>query len=241
MVLSRPEGTTAYKQGAGEQLLGGLSQLLQTGVGTYAKHKQNIIARRAAANILGIPEDQVPLGITMQDVVDLQKEKFKAGLKPKKQGDIGKTLIRVLGGLEEPSAVISPEQIATLPKTRHIFEQPKQVTIPGPTIGGVPGMISGQATEMMETPTSQEIADTLRQKLGITQEEAQRKALGLPQKKVKSTITPSTAIGILADPIKSAQIKRMYPEFYKRLEEIAREATGASTVATEDNLIDTNW
>ena len=82
-VLSRPEGTTAYKQGAGSQILGGLSQLLQTGIGGYAKHKQNTIARRAAANLLGIPEDQVPLGITMQDVVDLQKSKFQESLKPK--------------------------------------------------------------------------------------------------------------------------------------------------------------
>lgn len=86
--------------------------------------------------------------------------------------------LNILSGFEQPSEA----DITALPLQRHIFGQPKQLTIPGPAIDGVQGMITGMANEALEPATPEETAGLLREKWaqGIKQADINRKALGLP-------------------------------------------------------------
>jgi len=81
-ILDRPEGTYAVKPKASDALGTFLGNVIAGGM--QANEDKKI--RRAAANILGIPEDQIPVGmLKAEDVVELQKEKFKSKLDPEKQ------------------------------------------------------------------------------------------------------------------------------------------------------------
>ena len=63
----------------------GLGSFLSTKIKENKKKQEDPIIRRAAATMLGVPEDQIPLGMFKQEnLAELQKEKFKAGLDPMK-------------------------------------------------------------------------------------------------------------------------------------------------------------
>jgi len=94
-ILDRPEGTLATKPRVGDALGVFLGNMIQGGI----KGNQDKTIRRAAATILGIPEEQVPLGMFKQeDLVDLQKEKFKTEVKTKSQGEALKAALGEQGG-----------------------------------------------------------------------------------------------------------------------------------------------
>lgn len=68
-ILESAEPTTRKS----DYLASFLGNMINSGV----KATQDKQLRQAAAKMLGIPEDQIPLGISAQDVMDLQKEKLK--------------------------------------------------------------------------------------------------------------------------------------------------------------------
>ncbi len=87
--------------GKSEALASFLANMIQGG--TKSMEDRNV--RRVAASMLGIPEDQVPMGITRQDLVDMQKEKFKSSLDPEK-----KLFETLLSGINKSSTPpIAPE------------------------------------------------------------------------------------------------------------------------------------
>lgn len=61
--------------------------------------------------------------------------------------------------------------------------------------------------------------------------------------KTEPTITPATAAGILADPIKAQQFKKNYPTLYPQLENIVKGSLGGKTftgqIASDDNNAET--
>jgi hypothetical protein len=84
----------------------------------------------------------------------------------------------------------------------------------------------------------------LGESLGVTKEEASREYLGLGQKSLKG-ISPTSALGVLSDPFKSRQMKKDYPEMYKKLEKIVKGAFGENALNEIDtestDTMDTNW
>lgn len=82
-ILERKEGTLPYKQKVSDQLL----SVLAGTVGKITQDNKDKQLRQAAAKLLNTTEVQVPMDITTQDLVELQKEKFKATLNPKETLD----------------------------------------------------------------------------------------------------------------------------------------------------------
>ena len=203
-----------YKQRKGTQL----TQLLSGMIQGATKGVQDKQVRRAAANILGVPEEQIPLGMFKQeDLVDLQKEKFKTSLTPKEWK----------------------------PTTKEEYLEAKRaeagLKTASDTLKRVLGMQEKAATKGWELNVAPDLESTRQAEV------ARRLFTAKMAEPKKSNITPTTAIGILADPIKGPQIKRMYPQFYKRLEEIAREAIETPITKTpieeplNNNILDENW
>ena len=203
------------KLSAGQQM----SSFLANIIGGYQKNTQDKQIRRAAATLLGIPEEQVPLGMTREDLVDLQKEKLKESLKPKK--------------IEEWKPT-TKEEVLELEREKTGLKTASE------SIKRVLGMQEKAAQKGWGLKVSPELPPE--KQVEVARRLFTAKAAE-PKEPKEPTIAPSTAIGILADPIKAAQIKRMYPEFYKRIEEIARKAVGAGTTTDipKDNILDENW
>jgi len=61
-----------------------VASFLSNVIKSKAKADEDRQLRRAAANILGVDESVIPQGISREDVMGLQKEKYLQSLKPKK-------------------------------------------------------------------------------------------------------------------------------------------------------------
>ena len=192
----------------------GIEKVLEgilSGAGQGIQENKDRAYRKAAAKLMGVPESD--LGYFKRDEIkDLVKENYKNKLSPKgwkpttqeeaiafekakaslkSKNDIGKTLIGLLGDMQTPESVLSPEQIEQV--------APKSA---GPVVGGgevleSPGHPGEYLPGYEPTPQPSAIADMLRQKLGVTKDEAIRKNLGLPQKEVTTVKNVPRVIGII--------------------------------------------
>jgi len=118
---------TATKPRKGSQVASFLNSMI-SGASQSMQDKQ---IRRAAASLLGVPEDQIPIGMfKAEDLAELQKEKFKTSMSPKgfvfqtpeeklsyeKQLEMGKESaksegLRNLIGMLEPSEPTMPSPV----------------------------------------------------------------------------------------------------------------------------------
>lgn len=160
----------------------------------------------------------------------------------------------VMAGQEAPSE----EEMASFPPILGGAEGGK-VMLPKEAIFGE-GQITSPTGERIgeylpgyepKTLGAEDVAGAMREKFagGISKEDLQRKALGIPFTGVAAkNITPSQALSILSDPFKSQEFKRKYPELYPLLEEIAKQALtgktrfqGQSIINNENDILNTNW
>ncbi len=142
-----------------------------------------------------------------------QKERVKARIKQEfEPQDIQKDILGLISGIKGPESAFAPARGPT----------------GGPIVPGPGGrFITGELPpgEEFQTTLGLSQADILRQELGVTQKEAQRKFLGLPKAEKKTgQITASVAINILSDPTKSRQFKREFGE--EAFENLKNTATG---------------
>ncbi len=139
----------------------------------------------------------------------IQTQQVKRAFEPQ---DLQKDILGLISGIKGPESAFKP-----------IVSPAGGPVVPGP--GG--RLITGQNPpgEEFQTTLGVSQADILREGLGVTEQEAQRKFLGLPKaEKQTGQITPSVAINILSDPIKSRQFKREFGD--EAFENLKNTATG---------------
>lgn len=173
-------GLSPYKTGVGTQSADSILPALVKFIEKYQGAQKNKTFRDAVAREMGEDAGQLPSDYNYTNAYgDILKEKIKAKYSPqhKPQEDVGKQLVNLMGGVSGPEEVFNPEQIKQV--------APKSL---GPIVEGgevleTPGQPGEYAPGYQPKPQGAAIAGMLRKKFGVTQDEAQRKALGLPQSK----------------------------------------------------------
>ncbi len=149
----------------------------------------------------GLQEKLLPLLMAAQFKQKLQERSplFQAKVKAQKalakyreaaaKPDALEDILSIMGGLKKPEDVFTSRQVEGLTGVPQDVQQRPVV----PHIAG--GFVGGEVTEpgTRAKPPAEFIPDILRKRFGVTEEEASRKALGLP--KVVAPKTP-TAIQI---------------------------------------------
>lgn len=181
--------------------------------------------------------------------------RYEAGLK-KEEPDISKSILGMISGLVPPEEVLPQEQIAQIaPRSLGTAMggevlAPEGATYKDGRIVSSTGEDIGSYMEGYEPkPFSPAIGSSIGNKFGITKEEAGRKLLGLPKaEKQTGQITPSVAMNILSDSMKSNQFKKEFGE--DAFQELRRIATSGimggspkKSLLRKDtsNIMDTNF
>jgi len=248
-VLGRPEGTSAYDPGFMQNVTSA-AEALETWMTKQDKKKTDAVIREAIRREVGI---DLPEGIEPNKIYEnIISEKAKAQYKRPKEQSFIKDLLSGLAGFKPMEEIMSKETIQQVsPLSVGQAEGGEVLTPPGATYkDGITYDAQGnQIGEYLpgQEPTKQPAAvpDIMRQNLGVTQGELVRKIFGLPaqakkEEKKSAEITKAQALSILSDPIKAQNLKRKYPEYYKKLEQIAG-MFGATTLDIEKNTTDINW
>lgn len=175
----------------------------------------------------------------------------KSALKSEEEN---KSILGLIAGLQPAENILTPEQISTvaprtigragggevLAPTGARFEEGQIISPEGRTIGEF-------APGFEPKPFAPAIGAGLRKRLDVTREEAGRKLLGLP-KATKQTgrITPTGAMNILSDRIKSNQFKIEFGnDAFEQLKEIAASGLNHAALSKKKNetitIMDTNF
>jgi hypothetical protein len=242
-VLDRPEGTYPYDPGFMQNVTAA-SKTLENWFQKQEKKKKDATIREAIKNEQLTPEYKYDHK-TGEWEETWKKPKVE---KPKEQSFI-KDLLSTLAGFKPMEEVMPKETIQQVsPLSAGQAEGGEVLTPPGATYkdGIIYDTQGNQIGEYLpgQEPIKQPAAvpDIMRQNLGVTQGELVRKIFGLPaqaKKEGEKEITKVQALNILSDPMKAQNLKRKYPEYYKKLEQIAG-MSGADTLDTR-NVMDTNW
>jgi hypothetical protein len=235
-VLDRPEGTYGYNPGFMQNVTSA-AKALEDWMKKQEKKKKDAAIREAIKNEQLTPKYEYD-SATGEWKESWEKPKVK---EPKEQSFI-KDLLSGLAGLKPMEEIMPKETIQQVsPLSVGQAEGGEVLTPPGATYKD--GIIyDPQGNKIGEYLPGQEpkaqpaaVPDIMRQNLGVTQGELVRKIFGLPaQAKKEGEITKVQAINILSDPMKAENLRSKYPEYYKKLEQIA----GMSGVATEKEFTD---
>jgi len=242
-VLDRPENTYATNPGWLQNVTSA-AKALEDWMKKQEKKKKDAAIREAIKN------EQLTPKYERDPKTEEWTETWEKPKVNQRENSSMKDIISVLAGIKPIESVVPKETLQQIsPLSVGQAEGGEVMSPPGATYKD--GIIyDAQGTKIGEylpgtEPTKQVAAvpDIMRQNLGVTQGELVRKIFGLPAKKEekKSTeITKAQALAILADPMKAQNLKRKYPEYYKKLEQIAG-MSGAATLDIGKNTADINW
>jgi len=223
-----------YEMGrAGGGKLSGVSLALKTLLATMVEDKQ---MRKKA--LMDLSTKQAELEMEEPYAMRLLEKKAELEAPYKKQKELGKNILGVVGGIlpseeifpKETIEAVSPLGLGKIREGGEVLTPPgatyKDGIIYSPTGKKIGSYLPGyEPTKQVEIGKKM-FPGVLGEQLGITREEATREYLGLPKKAILKDVSPTTALGILSDPFKAPQLKRNYPDIYKKLEQIVKDAFG---------------
>ena len=244
-VLDRPEGTYGYNPGFMQNVTSA-AKALEDWMKKAEKKKKDAAIRQAIKN------EQLTPKYERDPKTEEWTETWEKPKVGQRENSSMKDIISVLAGIKPIESVVPKETLQQIsPLSAGQAEGGEVLTPPGATYkdGIIYDTQGNQIGEYLpgQEPTKQPAAvpDIMRQNLGVTQGELVRKIFGLPaqakkEEKKSAEITKAQALSILSDPIKAQNLKRKYPEYYKKLEQIAG-MFGATTLDIEKNTTDINW